>query len=216
MTREELIKNTENEREFLENTLNKLIATIGPIPIANRRIMPFGWRKSAKGRTVWRIVEEIISQHLELHAHDLGLDEALPADSEVGVYDFKFIYNRGTESYVNIKSSVKGGKRNKDDISKAESIEQFYNGNLYQNLYVATFVIDFKDDMTIELSKCIVMPITWIPDIYVNPSNNGNLQSADYKNLSLAVKRTNEEFFEEFEKEYAIAKSKKSKKIRGE
>lgn len=213
MNRNEFIKKIENERDFLEKTLNKLIASIGPIPIANRRIMPFGWRKSAKGRTVWRILEEIISQNLELHAKDYGLDEALPADSEVGVYDFKFIYNHELESYVNIKSSVLGGKRNKDDISKAEGIRDFFVSNNEHNLYIATFVINFKNDMTIELVKCIVMPITWIPDIYVNPSNNGNLQSADYKNLNAAIKRTNEEFLIEFEQAYNIAKQKKTKKI---
>jgi len=211
--RNDQIFKMENERSFLESTLNKLIATIGPIQIANKRIMPFGWRKSAKGRTVWRIVEEIISQNIELHAKELGFDEALPSDSEVGVYDFRFIYNNGKDSYVNIKSSVKGGKRNKDDISKAESIEAFFSNNKEDNLYVATFVIDFKEDMTIELVKCIVMPIAWIPDIYVNPSNNGNLQSADYKNLNIAVKRTNIEFYEEFKKGYDIARQKKTKKI---
>ncbi len=34
--------------------------------------MPFGWRKAAKGRIVWRIIEEVISQNLETHAKELG------------------------------------------------------------------------------------------------------------------------------------------------
>jgi len=54
----------EHERQKLEKALNTMISKIGPIPIANKRIMPYGWRKAAKGRTVWRIIEEIISQNL--------------------------------------------------------------------------------------------------------------------------------------------------------
>lgn len=55
----------ETERKYLESKLLELIKEIGNIPIANKKIMPFGWRKAAKGRTVWRIVEEVISQNLE-------------------------------------------------------------------------------------------------------------------------------------------------------
>gem|GEM_PF-5912452 len=29
--------------------------------------------------------------------------------------------------------------------------------------------------MTINIEKCVVSPVAWIPDIYINPSNNGNL-----------------------------------------
>ena len=45
----------ELERKYLESKLLELIKGIGNIPIANKKIMPFGWRKAAKGRTVWRI-----------------------------------------------------------------------------------------------------------------------------------------------------------------
>ena len=55
--------------------------------------MPYGWRKAAKGRTVWRIVEEVISQGLESQVKSLGFDSVAPADSEVGVYDFKYQYD---------------------------------------------------------------------------------------------------------------------------
>lgn len=71
----------EIERKYLEDKLNVLIRNIGNIPIANTRIMPYGWRKAAKGRTVWRIVEEVISQGLESQANDLGFDSVHPADS---------------------------------------------------------------------------------------------------------------------------------------
>ena len=198
MSNEEQYALVEQERSNLEEKLNRLIENIGDIPIANERKMPYGWRKAAKGRTVWRIVEEVISQGLEYHAEKLGFDSVHAADSEVGVYDFKFRYDGNKESYVNIKSSVKvnNGKKSKDDISKAVGLIDFYHKNPNANLYVATFVIDFKDDMTIGLEKCIVFPTAWIPDVYVNPSNNGNLQSSKYKNLTGAIKRTPQEFLE--------------------
>lgn len=204
----------EIERKYLECKLNTLIKNIGDIPIANTTIMPYGWRKAAKGRTVWRIVEEVISQGLESQAKQLGFDSVHPADSEVGVYDFRFCYDGNKESYVNIKSSVKGGRTNKDDISKAEGLIDFYNHNPNANLYVATFVISFKPNMTIGLEKCIVFPTAWIPDVYVNPSNNGNLQSSKYKQLESVVKRTPAEFLQCLieENEVALAK-KKAKKI---
>ncbi len=190
------IEKVEAERLQLEDILNKLISKIGDIPIANNEMMPFGWRKAAKGRTVWRIVEEIISQNLEKYAGDLGFDKVTPAESEVGVYDFQFSLSGNSDSYVNIKSSVLGGRKNKDDISKAEKLISFYTENEYPNLYVATFIISFKDDMKIGLEKCIVFPTAWIPDIYVNPSNNGNLQSSKCKDLSSATKRTPVKFLE--------------------
>ena len=206
-------ESVEKERLYLEEKLNLLIENIGDIPIANKRIMPFGWRKAAKGRTVWRIVEEIISQNLEKSAKELGFESVHAADSEVGVYDFKFCYKGNKESYVNIKSSVKGAKVQKDDISKAVGLIDFYEKNPTANLYVATFVIAFNENMTIGLEKCIVFPTAWIPDIYVNPSNNGNLQSSMYKDVLKAEKRTPEEFLQCLitENNIAIAK-KKSKK----
>lgn len=212
LSRDELISNVENERLFLETKLKEMIKSIGQIPIADKKIMPFGWRKAAKGRTVWRILEEIISQNLELNATKYGFDSAEPAESEVGVYDFKFEYNSGNKSYINIKSAVENGKRNKDDLSKAEGLKAFYAESPDANLYIASFVIRFNDNMTIEIVECHVFPITWIPDVYVNPSNNGNLQSAYYKDLDSAVKRTNAEFIEVCEEAYAIAQEKKKKK----
>ena len=196
MSKELDCKSVEIERKFLEQRLNQLIQSIGNIPIANKKIMPYGWRKAAKGRTVWRIVEEIISQGLEFQAKKLGFDNVHPADSEVGVYDFLFQYHGNKESYVNIKSSVKGTRTNKDDISKAIGLIDFYKQHPNANLYIATFVISFNDDMTIGLDDCVVFPTAWIPDVYVNPSNNGNLQSSMYKDLSKAIKRTPQEFLE--------------------
>lgn len=205
----------ETERKFLEDKLNLLIQYIGDIPIANNRIMPYGWRKAAKGRTVWRIVEEVISQNLESKASELGFDSVYAAESEVGVYDFRFCYDGNKESYVNIKSSVKDGRNNKDDISKAQGLIEFYSNNPNAYLYIATFVICFKEDMTIGLEKCIVFPTAWIPDIYVNPSNNGNLQSAKYKDIKTAVRRTTTEFLTCLicENEKAIQKKRKKQNM---
>ena len=199
-TQKQLIENVEKERKFLEGKLQDLIRNIGMIPIANKQLMPFGWRKAAKGRTVWRIVEEIISQNIEKQAKELGFEDASPADSEVGVYDFEFSYQKGKKSYVNIKSSVKDGKKSKDDISKAEGLIAFYDENPNANLYVATFIIGFNYDKQknpfIKLEDCIVFPTAWIPDVYVNPSNNGNLQSSEYKSINKAVKRTPQQFLD--------------------
>ncbi len=186
----------EVERKFLEDKMNALIKIIGDIPIANTRIMPYGWRKAAKGRTVWRIVEEVIIQGLESQANVLGFDILYPAESEVDVYDFCFCYKGNKESYVNIKSSVNDGHTRKDDISKAVRLIDFYNKRPDANLYIATCFISFNPNMTISLEKCVVFPTAWIPDIYVNPSNNGNLQSSKYNHLESAVKRTPVEFLE--------------------
>jgi hypothetical protein len=68
--------------------------------------------------------------------------------------------------------------------------------------------------MTIEITKVVVFPVVWISDIYVNPSNNGNLQSAYYKDLSEAVYRTNEEFLPLFKEAYDIALMKKAEKAK--
>lgn len=207
-----MVNQVEIERRNLEAKLNMLIKNIGDIPIANTRIMPYGWRKAAKGRTVWRIVEEVISQGLESQTKELGFDSVHAADSEVGVYDFRFCYDGNKESYVNIKSSVKGGRVNKDDISKAVGLIDFYKDNPNANLYIATFVISFKPNMTIGLEKCIVFPTAWIPDIYVNPSNNGNLQSSKYKDLETAIKRTPSEFLKLLIEANDVAIEKKKSK----
>ena len=212
MVNEEKFAYVEHERKILEKKLNKLIRNIGDIPIANKKIMPYGWRKAAKGRTVWRIVEEVISQGLEYQTKELGFDSVHAAESEVGVYDFAFNCHGKKESYVNIKSSVKGGKANKDDISKAVGLIDFYDRNPDANLCIATFVISFKENMTIGLDKCIVFPTAWIPDVYVNPSNNGNLQSSRYKDLANAVKRTPEEFLKVLIDANELARKKRNKK----
>ena len=74
--------------------------------------------------------------------------------------------------------------------STMKKLNAFFEENPTSNLYVATFIIDFQEDLTINIVDCVVFPIFWIPDVYVNPSNNGNLQSAHCKYINDAVKRT--------------------------
>lgn len=197
----------------LESALVRLIADIGPIQIGSNKQFPFGWRKAAKGRTVWRILEELISQNLEGRHREYGFSNMTPSESEVSVYDFRIqLSGESNPIYVNIKSSVKGARTNKDDISKAVGLKEFYSADSERELFIATFVIDFEDNMTIEIGACHVMPIAWLPDIYVNPSNNGNLQSSRYKNVDDAVKRTNAEFLNELDREMEVAAGKRKSK----
>ena len=201
----------EQLRQQLEQSLNQLCTDIGPIKIGSPEQFPFGWRKAAKGRTVWRIVEEIISQNLEKNKEKYGLECLVAAESEVGVYDF---YGRLKENnqqfYVNVKSAVQGARVSKDDISKADKLLSFLKSS-DGVLFIATFVIEFNDDLYIILNKCIVMPITWVPDVYVNPSNNGNLQSSKCKLSDTWIERDVTEFIEVLEEQINIAKRKKMK-----
>jgi len=207
------IRTTEKVRQELESALNRLIKDIGPIQIGTRKQFPFGWRKAAKGRTVWRILEELINQNLEGKHKEYGFSNMVPSESEVSVYDFQIrLAGEKHAVYVNIKSSVIGARTNKDDISKAIGLRDFYTQDPEREIFIATFVIHFKDDMTIEIEKCHVMPIAWLPDIYVNPSNNGNLQSSKYKNLGEAVRRTNQAFLQALEAEIEIANIKRKAK----
>lgn len=91
-------------------------------------------------------------------------------------------------------------------------MKDFYDEDENRQFFVATFFIQFNADMSIEIAKAVVFPIAWIPDIYVNPSNNGNLQSAYYKDIKDGVKRTNKEFLPLFQKAIEVANKKKRKK----
>ena len=207
------IENTEKIVAFLRKSFKKLISRIGVIQIGQKEQFPFGWRKAAKGRTVWRILEELITQNLEANFEILGFEKVKTSESEVSVYDFKCrLPNLDINIFVNVKSSVKGSKTSKDDISKANELIKFYEEDINQELFIATFVINFNDDMTIVMEDCFVMPIAWIPDVYVNPSNNGNLQSSKYKDISESVKRTNKEFVKELKSQIEIANKKKKSK----
>ena len=136
-----------------------------------------------------------------------------PSPSEVSVYDTRVRFQGyDTNIYLNVKSAVADGRRNKDDISKADGLFQFFSIDPDRQLFICTFVIRFGGDMNIEFADCHVMPIMWLPDIYVNPSNNGNLQSSKYKDLSAATRRTNSEFLIALGKEMEIARQKRAAK----
>lgn len=208
------VAETETLRANLEEALNKVASSLGAIQIGNKTQFPYGWRKAAKGRTVWRVLEEAITQNLEHSFKRFGFESVDAADSEVGVYDFS---GKFTDSdsvfYVNIKSAVIGARTNKDDISKAVRLIEFFEEDPERKLFIASFLIKFNDDMSVTVTKAIVMPTTWLPDIYVNPSNNGNLQSSKYKSLDDAVKRENKEFIEELKAEIEVAKTKKANSV---
>lgn len=205
------IEEIENLRNKLQESCNMLISSIGPIQIGKASQFPYGWRKAAKGRTVWRIIEEVITQNLEKYHQKFKIDNVAPSASEVSVYDMVCEF-ANESAFINIKSAVEGGKRQKDDISKALGLLEFYNEDPERQFFIATFYIRFNTNMTIQLTKSSVFPVAWIPDIYVNPSNNGNLQSAYYKDISSAIKRTNEEFIPLLGKACQIASDKRRKK----
>lgn len=204
------IEQIEALRTGLQTSFDLLVNKINKVQIGTPEQFPYGWRKAAKGRTVWRILEELITQNLEQHHADFQIDSIVPSDSEVSVFDFECkIAGNETPLYINIKSAVLGGKKNKDDISKGIGLKEFYDEDVNKNFFVGTFFIKFNEDMTIEIDHATVFPIAWISDIYVNPSNNGNLQSAYYKDINDAVKRSNAEFYPLFLDALALAKAKK-------
>jgi hypothetical protein len=208
------IEDIERHRAELEKRLRVLVKDLGEVPIGKPGQFPYGWRKSGKGRTVWRILEEIISQGLESKSKSLGLHDFAPASSEVGVYDFSFKFEDSRTIYVNVKSAVKGRGVSKDDISKADKLISFYEATRDAMLFIATIEIAFHvDPNRIEFTNCYVVPVSWLPDVYVNPSNNGNLQSGKYKDLPAAVRRSLPEFVELLGEKLAVARQKRRKKI---
>jgi len=206
------IKEIEKLVKSVQISLDSLSRTIGKVTIGNKKQFPFGWRNAAKGRTVWRIIEEIVIQNLQANASSFNLSD-VEFTSEVAVYDFKCTINNHVV-FVNIKSSVLGGVSNKDDISKPQGLKAFFEEDINRNLFIATFFIKFNDDteMSVEIDNISVFPVTWISDIYVNPSNNGNLQSSKYKSLDDATERTNQEFLQLLITEMKVAEKKKKKK----
>lgn len=211
------IKDTERHRNSLEQCLRQLIKGIGEVPIGTPGQFPFGWRKAAKGRTVWRILEEVISQNLEANAEKLGLKDFAPAASEVGVYDFSFRFEDSQPIYVNIKSAVQGRASSKDDISKADKLIDFYQETEDLTLFIATIEIAFHvSPVRIELTNCYVVPTAWLPDVYVNPSNNGNVQSSKYKDLPSCIKRTRADFLIILKEKLQEARKKRDSKKLGD
>lgn len=203
------IETVENLRLQLEIALNQLIAQIGTLTIEPSHQFPFGWRKAAKGRTVWRLLEEMITQNLEVRYQELGFSHFSPAQSEVGIEDFTCSIDLDPIIYVNIKSAIKGQKPGKDDISKARKLADFFEIDPQRILLIATFELNFLPNMRVQIDQCTVFPVMWLPDIYVNPSNNGNLQSSKYKLINHAVRRTGQEFLQILQQEIKKAQEKR-------
>ena len=200
----------EKLRKGLQKSFDLLVKKIQTIQIGSPKQFPYGWRKAAKGRTVWRILEELITQNIEKHHKDFGISHIVASDSEVSIHDFVCkIEGIDTPIYVNIKSAVINGRKNKDDISKGAGLKLFYEEDVNKNFFIGTFFIKFNDNMTIEIDHATVFPVVWIKDIYINPSNNGNLQSAYYKNIADAEKRTNADFHKLFLQALEFAQNKK-------
>ena len=208
------IKEYQEISNLLQKTFEKLISNIQQISIGDRNIFPYGWRKSAKGRTVWRLIEEAIVQNLEYEPWKYNLKWVTPAESEVGIFDLALKYEGiDKKIYINIKSSVKNGRKNKDDISKAIGLIDFVTQHPDDFIFIITIEIDFSDSMNVLLTNAFIMPTPWLPDIYVNPSNNGNLQSSKYKDINLGIRRTNQEFLNELRIAKEVADQKKKRKI---
>ena len=189
------LKEVEKYCEQLRASLNKLCKKLGAIHIGSKKQFPSGWSKAAKGRTVWRIVEEAISQNLTVKRKALGFGEVSPSDKEASIFDVVVNFTGDSRKlYLNFKAAVAGKETEKGDISKAEKLVAFFDEDANRQLFIATFAIAFHKDMTIEIKHCLVTPIAWLPDIYVNPSNNGNLQCSQPKDLNAATKRTNAKF----------------------
>jgi len=199
------IKETKAYVDEFQSCMRGILKTIGSVPIGSKDQFPFGWRKAAKGRTVWRLLEEIISQNLEVSAAKLGLLDFQANQSEVGVYDFEFRFKNSPKIYVNIKSAIKGGRSNKDDISKAPSLYSFVDDRRPCILFVTTVEIVFcEQPLCIELADCYTVPVSWLPDIYVNPSK--------YKFIEEATPRTTEEFLVVLAREIEVARAKRARK----
>ncbi len=207
------IQDVEALRIRLQQSFDMLIEKIDCIQIGKKRQFPFGWRKAAKGRTVWRIIEEAITQNLEKYHNDFDISAVIPSKSEVYVYDLECVFDQLPPVFINIKSAVVGGRKNKDDISKAERLIDFYQQGKEREIFIATFFIKFNDNMSIHIEKVVLFPIAWIPDVYVNPSNNANLQSSYFKDLDDAIRRTSSEFVQKLCLALDVAKGKKKANI---
>ncbi len=200
----------------LRAALNKLCRGLGPIRIGHKKQFPDGWGKAAKGRTVWRIVEEAINQNLKRKRRALGFAQVSPSKLEASIFDVEVRFAEDLHTlHLNFKAAVAGRETEKGDISKAEKLIGFFGGDATRQLFIVTFVIAFHDNMTIEMKKCLVTPIAWLPDIYVNPSNNGNLQCRQPKTLKSATRRTNAKFIKALRSEMENADAKRKTKAVG-
>ena len=78
---------------------------------------------------------------------DFKLQSITASGSEVSVFDFecKLIRNE-TPIYINIKSVVLGGRKNKDDISKEIGLRDFSAEDINKTFFVSILFIIFNDE----------------------------------------------------------------------
>ena len=125
----------------LQASLSKLVGLIGKIQIEAKEQFPYGWGNAAKGRTVWRILEEVIIQNIKKSHSELGITSITPSDSEVSIHDLLVeLDGKAIPIYVNIKSAVLGGKTQKDDISKGAGLLKFYDEDVDRHFFIGTFL----------------------------------------------------------------------------
>lgn len=199
-------------RNELDQVFRAFLAINHRIQIWPPEAFPYGWGSAAKGRTVWRILEELVTQNLIAYPARFGLQSANVSGSEVSIWDLQLVTASGQVAYVNIKSSVRNARTNKDDISKAQGLHAFFSEDPNRAFFIVTFELDFQANMAVAITNTYVMPIAWLPDVYVNPSNNGNLQSSAYKDVGRAIMRSNHQFLVEFQDAWNIALDKKRQK----
>lgn len=208
------LKQTRAFQGRLTTCLTKLLKRIGRVQIGTPQQFPEGWGRAAKGRTVWRIVEEAVVQNLKARRGELELDHTEAAAGETELYDVKLRFQKSkVELFLNLKTAAIGRETKKGDVSKADGIVRFFEKDAERQLFIVTLVVTFCSDMFIEIKRCRVVPITWLSDIYVNPRNN-NLQCCQPKKLSDATKRTNAEFITALQREMEIADAKRAKKVK--
>jgi hypothetical protein len=209
------LKQTEAFQKRLTSSLEKLLKRIGRIQIGTPQQFPDGWGRAAKGRTVWRIVEEAVVQNIKARRAELGLAHAEAAPGETELYDVKVRFEQSkVDLFLNLKTAASGRETKKGDVSKADGIIRFFDMDAGRQLFIVTLVVTFSADMFIEITKCLVVPITWLSDVYVNPRNN-NLQCCQPKALANATKRTNAEFIAVLRHEMDAADVKRAKKAKG-
>ena len=78
------IKTAEQLQAKLQTSLSKLVGLIGKIQIDKSKF-PYGWGNAAKGRTVWRILEEVIIQNIKKSHKEIGIKSITPSTSEVSI-----------------------------------------------------------------------------------------------------------------------------------
>jgi len=193
----------------VDTALANVLSAIGGWEVVPKELVPLGLGRAAKGRTVWRLVEEVVKQNLQVRAEELGLADVTVPEDEVGPYDCVVSTGELPSVHLNLKAAGTSGRANKDDVSKAEAIEEFYrSGGDDALLCVAVVKLEFVETR-IEFRGHQLFNVAWIPDIYVNPSNN-NLQSSKYR--TDRTERTNIDFLALLEAQLAAAHAKRAAK----